>query len=249
MRTLAGVGAELRRPGVSLLVSGVTLAIAMNAGTELIVTWIGRWPTVLGLLCLTVVVVGLARPFRALVLSRFQPRVVEIGGPVPGYRGLIVLASRGAGISSAEAAIRHHHAAGSLERCWIVTGGKDSATTAEGLIDRLRKDGIPMERFQCIPLKNEAEADNPVAVYRVIDRLFREADAGGISEEHIIGDYTGGTKSMTAGMILACAPPQRHLQFMKPRGYTADGRADDRVSSDAVIVDIRFELTALSGTE
>ena len=55
-------------------------------------------------------------------------------------------------------------------------------------------------------------------------------------------DYTGGTKSMTAGMILACASPRRHLQFMKPRRYTADGRAEPGAESDPVAIDIRFEL-------
>lgn len=43
-------------------------------------------------------------------------------------------------------------------------------------------------------------------------------------------------------MILACASPRRHLQFMKPRRYMADGRAEPGTESDPVAIDIRFDL-------
>ena len=50
---------------------------------------------------------------------------------------------------------------------------------------------------------------------------------------------------MTAGMILACTNPERRLQFMRPSGYTSDGRADPDKGSVATEVKIAFELKAL----
>ena len=249
MKIWESIGAEIKRPVVSLVIGGVTLAIAVNAGTEALVGWFGRWTTVVVALGLTAAIVLLASPVRALreaLRGRLQTRVEEIGGPVPAHRGLIVLASQGTGISSAERAIRHHHAGGSLEHCWLVTGGPESERSAAGLVEKLVGEGISMARLHPVSLK-VPDADNPEAVYRAIDRIYRDAAAKGLRDDDVIGDYTGGTKSMTAGMILACASPRRHLQFMKPHRYTPDGRADPEAGSDPVLVDIRFELTGLGG--
>jgi hypothetical protein len=245
-RLWAGIDAEIAKPLVSLLVGAVTLGITVNAGTDLLVQTIGRWWTVL--LGVTSTVIVLARPvqtLRRVLRSGWHARVVEIGGPVEGHRGLIVLASPGPGISSAETAIRYHLATESLEHCWLVTGGTGSEQSAAGLIQKLVSEGVPMKRFHPTALA-ASEADNPHAVYRGINRIYEEAKQVGLEEEEIIGDYTGGTKSMTAGMVLACVSPRRHLQFMKPQRYTADGRAEPGVSSDPVAIDIRFELVPLA---
>jgi CRISPR-associated protein (Cas_Cas02710) len=76
-----------------------------------------------------------------------------------------------------------------------------------------------------------------------VEEIYAEAkDKFNLTEEGIIADYTGGTKSMTSGMVLACTSPNRALQFMKPQQYTEDGRADVQAGSVPVAVDIRFEL-------
>jgi hypothetical protein len=101
---------------------------------------------------------------------------------------------------------------------------------------------MPVKMFHFKSLSPE-DADNPEAVHSLVDQIYVEA-AGtfGLAEGEVVADYTGGTKSMTSGMVLACTSPSRPLQFMKPRQYTDDGRAEPQAGSDPVAIDIRFEL-------
>lgn len=246
---LARFNAEIAKPLVSLLVGAVTLGIAVNAGTDLIVQRIGReWTVVLALL-VTGAIVVFARPLGSLaraIWELFQARVVEVEGRVRGHRGVIVLASPGPGITSAEGAIRYHLTTRTLAYCWLVTGGPSSEQSAARLVETLVREGMSMDQFHVVAL-SPMDSDNPEAVYRRINGVYTEAGNLGLGEDEIIGDYTGGTKSMTAGMILACAAPRRHLQFMKPRRYDADGRAEPGTESDPVAIDIRFELIPVAG--
>jgi hypothetical protein len=79
-------------------------------------------------------------------------------------------------------------------------------------------------------------------VFELVQQIYKEAEALGIPRSEIIADYTGGTKSMTAGLILACTEQDRDLQYMKPRRYTTDGRADPAAGSDPISVDTNFFL-------
>jgi hypothetical protein len=175
--------------------------------------------------------------------------VEEVPGRVPRHRGLIVLSSIGPGIGSAENAIRYHwmglereHPDAVLEHCWIITGGPGSEQSASGLVNKLVQEGMPVKMFHLKSLSAE-DADNPEAVHGLVDMIYVEAnEVFGLSEEDVVADYTGGTKSMTSGMVLACTSPSRPLHFMKPRRYAEDGRADPQAGSDPVAVDIRFEL-------
>jgi hypothetical protein len=83
------------------------------------------------------------------------------------------------------------------------------------------------------------EADDPEHVCDRVEAIFENLPEGW-SEGAVAADYTGGTKSMTAGIVLACAKPGRHLQFMKPRGYDEDGRGVG--CSDPVLVDINYKV-------
>ncbi|MBI3635416.1 MAG: hypothetical protein HY216_04225 [Candidatus Rokubacteria bacterium] len=235
---------EMRHPLVAAAIGGLTFAITANAASTVLMEWIGRsWTIFLGILA-TAVVVAAAAPLRRLLRilgAKAGATPLEIGGVVPGHRGLIVLASEGGGISSAEGAIRHHVAGRRLEHCWIITGSPRSEASATDLIQRLAKDDVPVTLFNRLPL-DPAEANDPVAVYRRINDVYLETSRRGVAEDDIMADYTGGTKSMTAGMVLACTSPKRHLQFMKPRRYTSEGLADHSAGSDPVAIDIRFEL-------
>ena len=91
------------------------------------------------------------------------------------------------------------------------------------------------------------ETQNPEAVYRRISAICVEIENLGFRKERIVDDDIGGTKSMTAGIILACAAPLRHLHLMKPCHYTADGRTAPKTEFDAVAIDSRFEIIASHG--
>ena len=44
-----------------------------------------------------------------------------------------------------------------------------------------------------------------------VNRVYRES---GFEAKDIIADFTGGTKPMTTGMIMACLPPKRELEYV-----------------------------------
>ncbi|MEW6418836.1 MAG: hypothetical protein AB1480_12065 [Nitrospirota bacterium] len=170
----------------------------------------------------------------------------EMGTLPKRHRGLIVLCSIGENIS-AEQAIRYHyrglkneHQDSILKHCWMITGGDASEQAARNLIVKLVSEGFPNNLFKIIQISGD-DADNPTKVYKIIEDIFKSLPEG-FKESDIISDYTGGTKSMTSGLVLACAIPSRELQFMKPRKYKDDGTADRAAGSDPRAVDIRFKL-------
>jgi hypothetical protein len=57
----------------------------------------------------------------------------------------------------------------------------------------------------------------------------------------VIADYTGGTKSMTAGMALACsAVPGRDAEYMRAADLSAIGTA--KATSDAQAIPIKLQF-------
>lgn len=181
--------------------------------------------------------------------------------------GLIVIASitRPGDKSAAQAAIEHHwnDGKGNLQHCWIICGGTESEKHARALLNDLQgqrrwisdrefelKDlGDPARQLQ-VSLKTVAETevtevDDPHVTFALVNDIYDEATRLEIEDRDIIADYTGGTKSMTAGIILACTDPERRLQFMRPSSYTPDGRADTTKPSVATEVKIAFQLKAL----
>ncbi len=245
----------MQRPVLAWLVSAILFVMIVGAFTDFLMEVFGTWETALLAWDATVITIFVVRPFEAMMQlmrswGQTEVTVEEVGWPVPRHRGLIVLSSIGGGIGSAENAIRYHwrESPGAedpepvLEHCWIITGGPASEQSASALVDQLVQDGFPLAMFHPCALTGE-ESDNPQAVHELVDRIYTEAaQTYGLAEEEVIADYTGGTKSMTSGLVLACASPRRPLQFMKPRHYDADGRADQAAGSDPEAIDIRFEL-------
>lgn len=213
-------------------------------------TWIvTRWPPLVVGLCGSLIVLFLAVLLHRMVrLANWITAAgwAQVADPTikadpPAHKGLIVTASPGAGISSAEAAIRYHHGKGKLERCWIITGGENSEAPAKSLVTKLTEEGISRSIFQDFVRLDPEQADNPDEVYKQVDKILRSLPEGW-SESDVIADYTGGTKSITAGMVLACASPDRRLQFMKPNRYREDGTADHPAGSRPYLVDIRYSV-------
>jgi hypothetical protein len=162
------------------------------------------------------------------------------------HKGLIVLCSIGENIS-AEQAIRYHykglsdeHSEVVLEQCWMLTGGNASYEAAQKLISKLVGSNFSNEIFKVVRMSGD-DADNPAKVYETVEGIFQSLPEG-FDDSDVIADYTGGTKSMTAGLVLACAIPSRELQVLKPRKYKDDGTADRAAGSDPRSVDIRFKL-------
>lgn len=217
----------------------------------------------IGSFCLFLVVAVLF----TLIARRLKPKLALSvpGTPVPRREGLIALVSYGR-LSDipATAAIQYHlggtdgRAVGPLCHCWLIatkppdqearqaTNGvgsglgetpQSSARNAVDLRERYKQD------LKTIEVITIADADDPEETFVAVEEAYRRARKHhGLHSSQIIADFTGGTKSMTAGMVLGCTGPDRHLEYMKPRKYLPDGRADPEAGSEGRLVDIHFFL-------
>jgi CRISPR-associated protein (Cas_Cas02710) len=77
---------------------------------------------------------------------------------------------------------------------------------------------------------NDKVADDPNHIRRLVEQIYDEAYQKELKESEVIADYTGGTKSMTAGIVLACTHPERRLQYIS------------QISSDVIEVKIAYQL-------
>lgn len=161
------------------------------------------------------------------------------------FRGLIVFASLSKE-SPAKIAIQHHwnKGNGDLEHCWIVCGGEKTLIVAKSMVAELIQDlKIPERVFHYLPdytlldpkhsrslitlVPNLHEANDPNIIRQIVEAIYKDAkDKYNLDESDIIADYTGGTKSMTAGLILACTIPTRRLQYILSE-FTPDNKPID----------------------
>jgi len=147
------------------------------------------------------------------------------------YPGLIVAMSPRED-SPAERVIRYHWNQGQaphLKHCWLICTEK-SLPFAKRMMQRLTDEGITEKlevHFGSYALADDDEAgaplnllipdalvDDPHYVHQLVDAVYENAEAKGLSESEVIADYTGATKGMTAGILLACLSPDRPLQYI-----------------------------------
>lgn len=138
-----------------------------------------------------------------------------------------------------------------LRHCWLIAGAGVGDPARQKLSSREKADRLRAElesagvQTRILSLEDASEGDDPLTTKGLVDQAFAEAAAVGLGLEDVIADYTGGTKTMTAGMILACTGPARKLQFMKPRRYKPDGTADRAAGSEPQEVNIAFILSPI----
>jgi CRISPR-associated protein (Cas_Cas02710) len=167
---------------------------------------------------------GQSIPYRARVRALTATDTVK---------GLIVFMSIGPE-PPAKTAILHHWQSGKgrLEHCWLICGGDPSLQKAKELVALMIADGLPERIFHfgyehqyrnpedpLHPLSLVVDlnlANDPSHIYQVIEAIYTSAKDSrfSLTENDIIVDYTGGTKSMTAGATLAGASPKRRLQYI-----------------------------------
>ena len=140
-------------------------------------------------------------------------------------------------------AIKHHwnNGNGNLEHCLIISGGYAALRDTEIRVEKVIQDHkIPSRIFHfqsdykmdadevrslqspLVPSLNESH--DPNVIRKVVEAIYQDAkDKYSLEEEDIIADYTGGTKSMTAGLTLACSNPSRRLEYIVSE-YDQDGK-------------------------
>jgi hypothetical protein len=134
-------------------------------------------------------------------------------------------------------AIRYHHVEGSavLQHCWVLIS--PGATAAyDRLAARVEEVGYKVE-LHPVALSGETIE----ATYQAIDHIYgAEAERAGLQADQIIADLTGGLKTMTAGMVMACLPHGRQLEYIE-----SDRDAQGEVIKDsqrAIKVGVDFAL-------
>ncbi|MEM6521728.1 MAG: CRISPR-associated protein [Cyanobacteria bacterium P01_C01_bin.70] len=167
------------------------------------------------------------------------------------YRGLIVAMSPREQ-SPAEAAIRFHWNQGQsphLEHCWIICTEK-SLPFAKQLVSDLVEEGVTQKLELHYGTYELADADRPTEslsllvpdtliddpnyIQRLVSSIYDDAIAQAhLTESEVIADYTGATKGMTAGILLACTRPERPLQYIS------------QISHETMAVRVSYRLKAL----
>lgn len=187
----------------------------------------------------TVYFTNLTRRLR-LVLGREEIEIANVVPLTDTFFGLVAIASfskRGK-MTPAEIAIRHHwgNGKGRLRYCWLLCT-PDALESTQQFLKRIEQDCIE-QRHQFYVYYNTEQSMPPITqagislhvrllvleperindpnhVRELVDSLYDLAQQQtGLPAADVIADYTGGTKSMTAGMVLACSAPDRTLQYL-----------------------------------
>jgi hypothetical protein len=157
-------------------------------------------------------------------------------------KGLIVLMSPGDRTTPAENAVKAHLS--TLEHCWVICGPdrpNQRPTSRENAAAIKERYGAARQPPVSFYLREVRDEDNPQQTYHLVRSIYEEAKAFGLAENDIIADYTGGTKSMTAGMVLACSTSEdRDTEYMKAKQVTAMGTAIPTAQAVPVLIDLNF---------
>lgn len=138
--------------------------------------------------------------------------------PPEGKKGLILLVSKK---DSALFAIKYHYETKkTLEKVWLIPSN-DLAAETFGPSTRPSAEEIE-EECRALANKNKRPLHvdiHPTGVspadsqdtFDYVRRIFRES---GYEADAMIADFTGGTKPMSVGVIMACLPAERELEYV-----------------------------------
>ncbi len=113
-----------------------------------------------------------------------------------------------------------------LDHCWLIStraASNDPAisshTYVPALVNYLRTQ-LPstcqfyghQDNSLVIPIENDLRIT--ASIHDIIQGIYRQARAAGLSENDIVADITGGFRSLPLGMILACLDKERIIQFV-----------------------------------
>ncbi|MCY7273938.1 MAG: hypothetical protein LH702_09340 [Phormidesmis sp. CAN_BIN44] len=167
-------------------------------------------------------------PFGILLLLGIRQNIQQrnhsgfVGGGLQcpaGKRGLILLVSNP---DSAMYAIAFHHQQGDLERVWLLpSDGSDAAQFgASSLPAALKIQQRCAQTFPGLQVEVMRQGVSPADsqdTFDLVNRIYRQSRH---EPSELIADFTGGTKPMAVGMIMACLPAERELEYVS---YTKDG--------------------------
>lgn len=195
----------------------------------------------IGLLTVLTVAFDLWRLFLAL-FGRVVGITISESSAVARRRGLVAVVSGGNYVPAGNALYHHSWAqvsASTLSHAYLLVGPGRGELSSQANAKKLKltyeAKGVQVDVWEL------DEADNVSEMFEKMKAIYdtaRTRDGLGVAD--MIADYTGGTKTMTTGMILAVAMLGGDLQFMKPNAYLSDGRADGPAGSHPVLVNVDF---------
>lgn len=132
-------------------------------------------------------------------------------------KGLILLVSRP---ESALHAVDYYLQLGCLEQVWLLPSdstdvaqfGSGTLQIADTIEQQIQTLAQQLGRTVSVHIhrKGVSAADSQ-DTFDVVNRIFRQS---GYEPHELIADFTGGTKPMTIGMIMACLPADRDLEYV-----------------------------------
>jgi hypothetical protein len=145
-------------------------------------------------------------------------------------RGLVVLASPGPGIATAAKAVDFHSRLGDhLQTVWIFCS--DSSGANADKLHRELADAHPALEIVMQRMTDAAFQDIESIEERIESEVYASLEARGWSDSDVILDFTGGTKTTTAGAILAGLPQARRMEFVPADRRDAEGRVIDPLAA------------------
>jgi hypothetical protein len=196
--------------------------------------------TVLAALGLTILLILVVR--RYVVAVGLSPNSGQ--RVAPKKRGLILLVSNA---EHALYAVKHHFINGPLEQVWLIAS--NAAAAAEfghgtlSLAEEIRKQALALagEHGRTLEVTVRPEAGVSAAdahdTFDAVRRIYRQSR---LPAEDVIADFTGGTKPMTVGLILASLAPERSLEYVSLHRPTGNMHGP-------FLIDYRAELFDLPG--
>jgi hypothetical protein len=170
-----------------------------------------------------------SRQFQKIGLTRSVPRA----------QALVVFVSKGSGRTSARDAALYHAGDGVLRHLWLLTS-EEAETDANWVRAEVEREHPTTAVYPAVCLPDiYSIPDAKAEVEKIRKGLLRK----GVAENDIVCDFTGMTKHMSAGMIFACAPKEARLQYMHPKRFLADGRADPAAGpSEPIEIEIAYQV-------
>jgi hypothetical protein len=123
-----------------------------------------------------------------------------------------------------------------LQYLWLITSHSGEAT-AKWINEQAKGWGVKVH--SPVVLDDTCAVD--IIRLKVEEARLEAIEGYNIPEKDIICDFTGMTKPVTAGMILACAPKGRRLQYLQGQ-YDAGGKLQLDTKPVPIEITIQYEI-------
>lgn len=199
---------------ILLVLSGFIVPLLTNLFSGWLEKSVGETPTRMAQLVAIGVAATVALGGLYLALSRERREWVLVPKEKrpPQFPGLIVLVGPGREEEDplqgpCGPAIEYHLP--TLKFCWMI-----ASEEGQPVAEALRQQYEGRCQVKVVPVGGAFEVQD---VYETVRNIYlQEAPKAGLAPEQVIADFTGGTKVMSAGMILACGD-RWPMQYMSGR--------------------------------